>query len=86
MKISRTDVLKKDYRSLSDEIKKAVNNQIIQLLMDHKHPSLNLEKLSGYKNIYSIRVNINFRISLSIETEEFILRRVLNHDDLYRNP
>lgn len=86
MKISRTDVFKKDYRVLSDEHKKAVNKQVMQLLIDHKHPSLNLEKLSGFKNIYSIRVNINFRISLSIDNEEIILRRVLSHDDLYKNP
>jgi plasmid maintenance system killer protein len=86
MKISRTDAFKKDYQELSDNIKKSANKQIIQLLMDHNHPSLNLEKLHGLKNVYSIRVNIQYRISLSFNEEEVILRRVLNHDDLYKNP
>ena len=75
MKISRTDVFKK-----------AANKQIVQLLIDHLHPSLNLEKLGGFKSIYSIRVNINFRMSIFIEKDEIILRRILNHDDLYKNP
>lgn len=86
MKISRTDSFKKDYKKLADEIKKSANKQIIQLLIDHTHPSLNLEKLQGLDNIYSIRVNLNFRISLSIFGEELILRRILGHDDLYKNP
>jgi mRNA-degrading endonuclease RelE of RelBE toxin-antitoxin system len=86
IKISRTETFKKDYRELSNETKKAVDKQVVQLLMDHTYPSLNLEKLSGHKNIYSIRVNINFRISLSFDNETIILRRVLNHEDLYRNP
>lgn len=86
MKISRTDVFKKDYQELSNEVKKATNKQIVQLLMDHNHPSLNLEKLEGLKNVYSVRVNIHFRMSLSFNDDEIILRRVLNHDDLYRNP
>jgi len=86
MKISRTESFKKDYRKLSEEIKKSANKQIVQLLIDHSHPSLNLEKLSGYGDLYSVRVNIQFRISLSIAAEEIILRRILSHDDLYRNP
>lgn len=86
MKISRTDSFKKDYKKLSDELKKSANKQIVQLLIDHTHPSLNLEKLQGLDNIYSIRVNLNFRISLSIFGEELILRRILGHDDLYKNP
>lgn len=86
MKISRTDTFKKDYKKLSDQIKKSANKQIVQLLIDHTHPSLNLEKLQSLDNIYSIRVNLQFRISLSIFDEEVILRRILSHDDLYRNP
>jgi mRNA-degrading endonuclease RelE of RelBE toxin-antitoxin system len=85
-KFSRTEKFKKDYQALQEEVKKAVNKQVIQLMMDHTHPSLNLEKLVGFTNVYSVRVNINYRISLSIEAEEIIFRRVLNHEDLYRRP
>lgn len=86
MKLNRTDLFKKDYQSLSDEIKKSANKQIVQLLIDHTHPSLNLEKIVGYKNVYSVRVNIHFRMSLAFKDDEIVLRRVLNHEDLYRNP
>jgi mRNA-degrading endonuclease RelE of RelBE toxin-antitoxin system len=85
-KFSRTTAFKKDYKDLQEDVKKAVNKQIVQLMMDHTHPSLNLEKLVGFKNVYSARVNIHYRMSLLIENEEIVLRRVLNHEDLYRKP
>lgn len=87
MKISRTEIFKKDYRELAQDVQKACNKQIVQLLMDYKHPSLNLERIQGFKDLYSVRVNIQYRMSLMIIAhEEIILRRVLNHDDLYKSP
>ncbi len=87
MKIGRTEAFKKDYRKLSKPIHKASDKQIVQLLLDHTHPSLHLEGITGFKGIFSVRVNKKYRMSLSFEKDNTImLRRVLDHDDLYKNP
>ena len=87
MKISRTENFKKDYNNLSQDVKKSTNKQIVQLLMDYRHPSLNLERILSFRDVYSVRVNIQYRMSLYFDgKDEMILRRVLNHDELYKNP
>ena len=87
MKIGRTEILKKDYRALSATVRKATDKQIVQLLIDHSHPSLRLEGIAGHKGLFSVRINQRCRMSLSFEPGGVIrLRRILDHDDLYRTP
>lgn len=87
MKISRLDIFQKDYRSLPPEVRKAADKQIVQLLLDHTHPSLRLEGIAGYKGLFSARINSRYRMSLSFQPDGIILlRRILDHDDLYRSP
>ena len=87
MKVDRTGAFKKDFEKLSRELKRAAEKQIVQLLIDHSHPSLRLEAIVGHKGIFSVRVNDRYRISLNfVEDGVILLRRVLDHDDLYANP
>lgn len=87
MKIGRTAAFKKDYESLPPNVRKAAAKQIAQLLIDHTHPSLRLEAIVGRKGLFSVRVDKRYRMSLSFEEEgSLLLRRVLDHDDLYRSP
>lgn len=86
MKIARTDSFKKDFQSLPDNAGKAAAKQITQLLIDHTHPSLRLEGIAGHKGLFSVRVDVRYRISLSFEEGLILLRRILDHDDLYRTP
>ncbi len=88
MQLARTDVFKKDFLRLPGQVRKAAAKQIAQLLIDHTHPSLHLEAIRGHPGLFSARVDKRYRMSLSfIEEEEVILlRRVLDHDDLYRTP
>ena len=87
MRIDRTESFKKDFQVLSKETRKAAEKQITQLLFDHSHPSLRLEGIKGHKGIFSVRVNDRYRISLSFEPDgSIMLRRVLDHDDLYKSP
>ncbi len=57
MKFGRTEVFKRDYRQLPKLIQKASDKQIVQLLLDHTHPSLNLEGITGYKGLFSVCIN-----------------------------
>lgn len=87
MRIASTEIFKKDYRSLPDAARKAAAKQFTQLLLDHTHPSLRLEGIAGHKGLFSARVDRRYRISLSFQDRDTILlRRVLDHDDLYRKP
>ncbi len=100
MQIARTKVFKKDYLRLPGPVRKAAAKQIAQLLIDHTHPSLHLEAIRGHPDLFSVRVDRRYRMSLSFIKEEknedeekeeekeeaILLRRVLDHDDLYRTP
>ena len=87
MKIARTESFKKDFLDLPGDAKKAAAKQIAQLLIDHNHPSLRLEGIRGKKGLFSVRVNDRFRMSLEFDDSGgILLRRVLDHDDLYKMP
>ena len=87
MKIGRTERFKKDYQKLPDQARKAAAKQIAQLLLDHTHPSLRIEGIAGHKGLFSARVDRRYRMSFSFLGEDtLLLRRVLDHDDLYRSP
>lgn len=87
MKIGRTEAFKRDYRALPKAVQKVAAKQIVQLLIDHTHPSLRIEGITGHKGLFSARVDKRYRMSLSFEPGGTImLRRVLDHDDLYRTP
>ena len=87
MKIERTEVFKKDYQRLPAKVQKAAAKQIAQILMDHTHSSLRLEGIAGKKGLFSVRVDSRYRISLAFtEHDTILLRRIFDHDDLYRNP
>ena len=87
MKIACTEIFKKDFRRLPEQVRKAAAKQITQLLIDHNHPSLRLEGIAGHKGLFSARVDRRYRMSLCyVEDHTLILRRVLDHDDLYRSP
>lgn len=87
MKIACTETFKRDFERLPDAARKAAAKQIAQLLLDHNHPSLNLEGISGRKGLFSARVDRRYRMSLAFPGDDvLLLRRVLDHDDLYRSP
>jgi len=87
MKIGRTEIFRKDYRALPATVRKTADKQIVQLLIDHTHPSLRLEGIAGRKGLFSVRINQRYRMSLAFGPGGVIrLRRILDHDDLYRSP
>jgi len=87
VKLDCTQVFKKDLLKLPDKARKAAFKQITQLLLDHTHPSLRIEGIAGHKGIFSVRVDRRYRMSVSFTGDgAILLRRVLDHDDLYRSP
>lgn len=73
-----------DYRRLPDEVKAQVDKQLVLLLSNPRHPSLRLKPIQGTADIWEIRVNLAYRITLEIAGESYVLRRVGTHDVLRR--
>lgn len=65
---------------------KKVNNVYSKLANGQLAGGTNFEKLKGYENIFTIRVNSNIRISLEYNKSRWYLLRIASHDDIYRNP
>ncbi len=80
MKIYFTKSFKKDYKKLPANIQKSVDKQMRWLLENPDHPSLNLKKMQDPRDIWEIRVTRGYRLTLKIEDETYILRRVGTHD------
>jgi mRNA-degrading endonuclease RelE of RelBE toxin-antitoxin system len=79
VKIRRTNSFLKDYRKLPEEIKPRVDKQLSLLLENPRHPSLRLNKLKGTQ-IFEIRINGGYRLTISYGENVLVLRRVGIHD------
>ena len=81
-----TSRFKRAYKSLPEEIKSKVKETLKTLSTDPKYPSLHLKKIKGTKDIWEIRVSLDYRITLQIVKDYFILRNVGRHDPTLKNP
>jgi mRNA-degrading endonuclease YafQ of YafQ-DinJ toxin-antitoxin module len=59
-----------------------VSNKLKMLLLDPKHPSLRLHKLTGTNN-YSLSVDMSIRIIIHFSGEYIYLLRIGTHEDVY---
>lgn len=74
------------YRKLSPEIQAEVDETIRDLLKQKIPPGRRVEKLEGYTNVRSARVNSHFRLTFESDGDCFVLRNVGTHDKLYADP
>lgn len=82
----RKPSFEKDVRKLSHTDKIRLRSAVEDLASPKCPPSRNLEKLTNYKDIYSIRVSRRVRLTFSVVDGVAILRRVGSHDEVYSNP
>jgi mRNA-degrading endonuclease YafQ of YafQ-DinJ toxin-antitoxin module len=89
-KVDFTDLFKKQYKKLEPTLKAAAQQTIRDLSKVPLPASLRFHSLSGYKNprLYTIDVmgNKAYKISLEIQGETAILRRVASHKEIDRLP
>lgn len=81
MKIRRTASFLKDYQGLPADIQKRIDKQIIFLVENIRHPSLNMKKLRGTDKL-EVRVTKGYRMTLRSQEDFIELRRVGTHDIL----
>ncbi len=68
------------------EIQEKFEKQIRLLIQNFRHPSLQIKKMQGYKNIWEARVDIHYRFTFEIIDDTIFLRVVGNHEEVLKNP
>jgi plasmid maintenance system killer protein len=86
MKILRTRQLDRLLRKLDPSLRRDAIATLNRFADDSGNPGLNFEKLRGPLDLYSIRINRNFRIILrrTAAKDTFEVWRIGPHD-IYRN-
>ena len=84
MKVSFTKPFKQDYKGLPENIQDQIDEQIVQLIENPKHPSLNIKKMEGHKSIWEARITKGYRMTFQIDSDTCLLRRVGTHSVLKR--
>lgn len=82
MKLSFSDRFKKDYKSLPKSIQEVIDKQILLFKKNPRHPSLDMKKMKGRKNIWRCKATKGYRFTFLIEDDIYIFRRVGTHDIL----
>lgn len=79
MRVSFTKPFKRDYHDLPESIQKQIDEQIIRLLENPKHPSLRIRKMEGHQTIWEARITARYRITFQINGDTYLLRRAGTH-------
>lgn len=86
MNFLETSRFKRAYKSLPEEAKERVKTSLRMLAVNSKHPSLNVKKIKGTKDIWEARAGLDYRITFQMIRDYFILRNVGHHDPALKNP
>jgi plasmid maintenance system killer protein len=70
MRIRISNRYDRSVNRVPDRIKTRATQALIKFADNPNHPGLNFERLSGWDDTYSIRVNRQYRILLVRETDE----------------
>lgn len=84
MKIKPSAKFAQDYRNLPPLLRKRTDEKLKLLLENPQHPSLGLKKMKGFSEIWEGRVTKNYRFTLQIQGDFYILRKIGIHDILKR--
>lgn len=79
---------KRDFRKLDPPLQDLVEKKLKDLMKNPRPSGLGFEKLQGYRkpNINTIHITGNYKLSMEIDGDLAIIRRVGNHDLIDRTP
>ncbi len=84
-KLKRTKPFLKQYVKLPPPIRKKIDRQLVQLIQNMRHPTLQVKKMVNRDGIWEARIDLHYRMTFKIEDDLITLRRVGTHE-IYRNP
>lgn len=82
MILARTERFKKEFTRLPLSLKGRAEKQFALLLQNPAHPSLRVEKMRGYPDIWEGRIAEGYRFTFQITGIAYLLRRIGTHDIL----
>lgn len=85
MELHFTKSFENDYRVLPSSAQKQLDQKLVYLLENPRHPSLRTKKMEGQHDIWEGRISKYWRFTFAISNNKYILRRAGTHDIL-RNP
>jgi mRNA-degrading endonuclease RelE of RelBE toxin-antitoxin system len=75
---------RRDYKKLSPQFQKRINQALLPMERDLKHLSLETKKLKGTNSIWEVRTSKSLRITFNLKGNLIILRTVGEHKILNR--
>lgn len=75
---------RRDYKKLTLQSQKRINQSLLHMERDLKHPSLDTKKLKGTNSIWETRATKSLRITFNLKGRLVILRTVGEHKILNR--
>lgn len=73
---------KKEYKSLTKDIRKAFDKKLSLFLNNIQHPSLSVKRIQGTKDIWEGTINKSFRFTFCLSGNFVVFRRIGTHDIL----
>jgi mRNA-degrading endonuclease RelE of RelBE toxin-antitoxin system len=70
----------RDYVKLPKNIQALAEKQLALLVENPRHPSLQVKKMKGYKELWEGRITIHYRFTFKIVGETYLLRRIGTHE------
>ncbi len=75
---------KRNYKKLTPQSQKRINQALLQMEIDLKYPSLEVKKLKGADSIWEARASKSLRITFNLKGNIIILRTIGEHKILNR--
>ena len=82
MQVFRTERFKKDFKRLPHSIQEKLPDVLERLITSSRHPSLQVKKMEGVRDVWELRVTQGYRITFQFVREGILLRRIGTHDIL----
>jgi len=86
MNFIETSRFRRAYKSLPEDAQLRVKDTLRKLTDNPRYPSLQVKKIKGTKDIWEVRVSLDYRMTFQIIKDYFILRNVGHHDPTLKNP
>lgn len=86
MKIVRTELFKKDFQHLPQNIQEKFIKKFNIFMENIKHPSLRVKKMEGHNNRWEASIDMFYRFTFEISADSYVLRRIGPHDNILKNP
>jgi mRNA-degrading endonuclease RelE of RelBE toxin-antitoxin system len=78
----RTASFERDYARLPKTVQDEFWEQIRRLFSDPRHPSLDIKKMQGHREIWRGKITRGYRFTFQIDGDDYVFRRIGPHDIL----